>query len=135
MVRAAIGLVADEDPKVRLQVAFSMGAFPTVPVIGYALPELLTEEHPAIVTAAFSSILPHLSVVVGVLQEHEWEWADGVSQQFLEIMVININQRGNPSGAGQIVRSGSRFRWRFCGSQIFKGSFGRTVDISIIMIK
>lgn len=88
VVMTALKLVSDEDAKVRLQLAFSLGAF-AMPVVGYTLADLLADEDsdPAIVTAAFSSILPHLSAVVGSIEDRKTVLSDGVRQQLLEIMV------------------------------------------------
>jgi putative membrane-bound dehydrogenase-like protein len=61
VITAACALVTDPDPKVRLQLAFSLGQWPTEPA-SQALAQLLATQpaDPFLTTAIFSSALPHL---------------------------------------------------------------------------
>jgi putative membrane-bound dehydrogenase-like protein len=61
VIAAACALIDDPDPKVRLQLAFSLGAWDT-PEAGRALATLLrdNQDDGMIVTACLSSALPHL---------------------------------------------------------------------------
>ncbi|MCB1226912.1 MAG: HEAT repeat domain-containing protein, partial [Verrucomicrobiales bacterium] len=61
VLKAVIALVNDPDPKVRMQLAFSLGAW-SQPEAGKTLATLLesTASEPFITTAALSSALPHL---------------------------------------------------------------------------
>jgi putative membrane-bound dehydrogenase-like protein len=61
VITAACALVTDPDPKVRLQLAFSLGQWPTEPA-SQALAQLLAAHSadPFLTTAALSSALPHL---------------------------------------------------------------------------
>jgi putative membrane-bound dehydrogenase-like protein len=61
VIATACTLVTDPDPKVRLQLAFSLGQWPTEPA-SQALAQLLATQpaDPFLTTAIFSSALPHL---------------------------------------------------------------------------
>jgi putative membrane-bound dehydrogenase-like protein len=61
VITAACALVTDPDPKVRLQLAFSLGQWQTEPA-SQALAQLLATQpaDPFLTTAIFSSALPHL---------------------------------------------------------------------------
>ena len=61
VVAAALALASDPDPKVRQQLAFSIGNFPATPEAGHALADLLLQHHddPFTTAAALSSALPH----------------------------------------------------------------------------
>lgn len=69
VVSAACKLVDSPDPKVRQQLAFSLGAFPPTPNVADALADLLLQDHEDtfIQAAALSSALPHQEALTATL--------------------------------------------------------------------
>lgn len=69
VVAAALAVASDPDPKVRQQLAFSIGSFPATPEAGHALADLLLQHHddPFITAAALSSALPHQETLIAAL--------------------------------------------------------------------
>jgi len=69
VVSAACKLVDSPDPKVRQQLAFSLGAFPPTPNVADALADLLLQDHGEtfIQAAALSSALPHQEALTATL--------------------------------------------------------------------
>lgn len=70
VISEACALVTDPDPKVRLQLAFSLGEWKTE-AASQALAQLLTTQpaDPFLTTAVFSSALPHLKNLVATANE------------------------------------------------------------------
>lgn len=89
VMTVALKSASNEDAKVRQQLAFSIGAYSATKETGAALATLLgrPDVDPYVVTAAFSSILPHLRETVGALQRTKRDLPDGARQQLLEIML------------------------------------------------
>ena len=90
----ALDLVDDPSPKVRLQLAFTLGEFPPGEAVAAALAKLLREDEPFIVTAALSSALPHLAELAAVL---------GVDHPHQAVLAAMALDAGNEAAlAGQL---------------------------------
>ena len=89
VMAAALRLVDDEDPKVRMQLAFSIGAFPPSDACSQALASLLLRDYgePFAVIAALSSALAHLDGLKAVLSRSGDAKLGVVARPLVEILL------------------------------------------------
>jgi len=89
VVAAALQLVDDQDPGVRMQLAFSIGAFPPSADCGRALARLLLRDHeePFANIAALSSALPHLDHLCAALSESPHPALSAVARPLIEVLL------------------------------------------------
>lgn len=89
VVVAALKLVDDPSPRVRIQLAFSLGAYPASPKSGEGLAQLLLRDHadPFATIAALSSALPHLDSMIAVLSASDDPALAAVRRPLIEIML------------------------------------------------
>lgn len=89
VVAAALQLVDDRDPGVRMQLAFSIGDFPPSADCGKALAGLLLRDHeePFATIAALSSALPHLDHLCAALSESRDPALSAVVRPLIEVLL------------------------------------------------
>ena len=87
VVAAALKLAGDPEPRVRMQLAFSLGAFPAHARAGRTLAEILLRDHadPYIRAAAFCSALTHDAALIEALVSSEHPALDGLRRPMIEI--------------------------------------------------
>lgn len=89
VIEAALRLVDDGDPKVRMQLAFSIGAFPPSEASAQALASLLLRDHgePFAMIAALSSALPHLDGIRDTLSTSRDSKLSVVARPLIEVLL------------------------------------------------
>lgn len=93
VLAAALRLADDPDAKVRLQLAFSLGASSS-PLAGETLGRLLTASaaEPMLVAAVMSSATPHLRSLIGATSRVEGGSSSALTEQLLTI-ALGMNDR------------------------------------------
>lgn len=89
VVTTALKMAEDSDPKVRMQLSFSIGAFPQSRTTGEALARLLLQD-PAdhfVTIAVLSSALPHLEVLTEALGTSGNPAVPQVARPLIEVML------------------------------------------------
>jgi putative membrane-bound dehydrogenase-like protein len=125
VIAAAAKLASDTDPKVRLQLAFSLGEWKDT-VAGQSLAKLAIADHddPFLRAAVLSSAVPHCAALVDAVLKAGDPALKSLSEPLLTL-ALGLNDRGSLARLLEPMLAATN--GRFSGAQL--ESFGRFLDL------